>query len=319
MEHSLPPLNWLRAFEASARHLSFTQAAQELNQTQAGVSKQIKLLEHNLGAPLFSRGARSLQLTSSGAAFLPKVRDAFERLSLGASEVFGNRRSRILTVRCNVSFAVNWLARRLEGFGTDHPDKPVRILSNVWRPAAEGSVIRRPEDERHDLDIQYGAGRTAGTRCDRLTSERLFPVCSPEFLQRRSVETPQDLSKRRLINVLGYEDSWATWLRTAEVDADGLTYQHVDTSLMAYELAAQGWGIALGRTSLVERDLASKRFVQIFDLSVETREGFFLHSPDVQFEHPHAGAFRDWLIASSHGRERPSDREKGSARDSSVG
>ena len=114
----LPPLAWLRAFEVSARHLSFTSAAQELNLSQAAVSKQIKLLELQLREPLFLRFPRSLSLTKAGEAFLPKVQDAFERLAAGTNEVFGQRRADVLTVRVAVGFGVQWLARRLPDFLT---------------------------------------------------------------------------------------------------------------------------------------------------------------------------------------------------------
>ena len=130
--HELPPLPWLRAFEVSARHLSFTSAARELGLSQAAVSKQIKLLELKLGEPLFFRFPRSLGLTKAGEAFLPKVQDAFERLSAGASEVFGPRRADVLTIRCAVGFAVNWLAPRLPDFMARHPDIALRLISSVW-------------------------------------------------------------------------------------------------------------------------------------------------------------------------------------------
>lgn len=297
MNHPLPPLHWLRAFEASARHLSFTAAAVELNLTQAGVSKQIKLLEYHLGDLLFVRRARSLQLTSSGAAFLPKVRDAFERLSVGAAEVFGGRRSSILTVRCNVSFAVSWLAKRLPAFEIAHPDKPFRIVSSIWKSSDEGAATRLGEGDLYDLDIQYGSGDWPGSRCDRLTLEQLFPVCSPDFLARQPIDTAANLSRYKLINVLGYETGWHDWLGAAGVRTRDLTFQHVDTSLMAYELAANGSGVALGRTSLIEDLIGAGRLVRALDHSIETREGFFLLSSRLAPEHPHADAFRTWLVS----------------------
>ena len=137
MPPKMPPLVWLRAFEAAARHLSFTQAASELNLTQAAVSKQVKLLEHHLHESLFERLPRSLVLTRVGAAYLPKVQDAFDRLATGTMEVFGNRKSELLTVRAPVGYAVNWLAARLPRFASVHPATGIRIVSSVWSsPAA---------------------------------------------------------------------------------------------------------------------------------------------------------------------------------------
>jgi LysR family transcriptional regulator, glycine cleavage system transcriptional activator len=151
--HDLPPLVWLRAFEAAARYLSFTDAAQELNLTQAAVSKHIKSLELHLRHPLFIRGARSLQLTKTAEAYLPKVRDAFERLSIGTREVFGGRRTQELTLRCAVSYAVGWLAPRLPDYLSRYPGTEIRIISSIWNDKADADV--------YDLDIQYGTGEHA--------------------------------------------------------------------------------------------------------------------------------------------------------------
>ena len=148
MRSELPPLVWLRAFEAAARHLSFTDAARELNLTQAAVSKHVKSLELHLRHALFIRRTRSLHLTKLGEAYVPKVRDAFERLAIGTREVFGGRRPQELTIRCAVSFAVNWLAPRLPSFLGKYPGKQIRILSSVWNEVLDADT--------YDLDIQYG-------------------------------------------------------------------------------------------------------------------------------------------------------------------
>lgn len=293
MGYLLPPLNWLRAFEASARHLSFTQAALELNLTQAGVSKQIKLLEHHLRDQLFVRRARSLELTSSAAAYLPKVRDAFDRLSAGALEIFGDRRARMVSVRSNVSFAVNWLAPRLGDFRRQHPDKPVRLLSSVWRTGDEEAHAH----DHADLEIQYGAGGWKAHRVDRLTTEHIFPLSSRDFARDNRLETPDDLKRQLLISVLGYEDGWNAWLKVAGVDGTQISQsQQVDTSLMAFELAAQGFGVALGRSSLASREIDLGRLIRPFAQSVEVKEGFFLISLAPELEHPHANAFRTWIL-----------------------
>ncbi len=130
--HDLPPLPWLRAFEVSARHLSFTAAAHELALSQAAVSKQIKLLEIKLGEPLFPPPAAQFAIDQAGEAFLPKVQDAFERLAAGADEVFSQNRNDVLTIRSAVGFAVNWLAPRLPDFMARNPGIPLRLISSVW-------------------------------------------------------------------------------------------------------------------------------------------------------------------------------------------
>jgi LysR family glycine cleavage system transcriptional activator len=291
MTPHFPPLPWLRAFEASARHLSFTHAAYELNLTQAAISKQVKLLELYLREPMFHRKPRSLVLTKVGAAYLPKVRDAFERLSAGTQEVFGNRRSGVLTMRAPTGYSVNWLAPRLVKFFAAYPDIPLRIVSSVWNEAFD--------TQRFDLDIQYGLGNWSGFRADRLTHEVLEPLCAPSLLEGPDpLRLPADLARHRLLHVLGYEEGWAVWLRAAgqpEINA-GQGIQ-LDTSLLALELAAQGLGVALGRSSMNGPPLASGRLVRPFELAVPVRESFYLISPLNGTPHPHLALFRDWLLA----------------------
>jgi LysR family glycine cleavage system transcriptional activator len=287
--HDLPPLPWLRAFEVSARHLSFTMAAQELGLSQAAVSKQIKLLELKLGEPLFHRFPRSLGLTKAGEAFLPKVQDAFERLAAGAGEVFGPRRNDVLTIRCAVGFAVNWLAPRLPDFMAKHPDIALRLISSVWNE--EGG------SEGFDLDIRYGDGRWPGVKSERLTREWLQPVSSPKMIEDERLRSPADLMNCTLIHVLGYKEGWAHWLKKAGVKAvpagPGL---QCDTSLMAFELAAEGAGIALGRTSMTAKDLANGHLIAPFALAVPVEEGFHLISRDNVQHAPQAVAFRAWIL-----------------------
>lgn len=290
MTHQMPPLPWLRAFEASARHLSFTNAAAELNLTQAAISKQVKLLEHYLREPLFERLPRSLTLTKAGAAYLPKVNDAFERLSAGTLEVFGANRSGILSVRVMVGFGVTWLARRLPRFIAAHPKTQVRIVSSIW--------AEEYDSETFDLDIRYGFGNWPGFNADRLNTESLVPLCLPEVAAR--LHSPADLAKERLLHVLGYQEGWDSWLTAAgAVRVDGNQGLWFDTTLMAMEVAAEGGGVALGRTSLIERELASGRLVKPFVLELPIEEGFFLVAPDRGPRHKDAAVFRDWLLAEA--------------------
>ena len=285
----LPPLTWLRAFEAAARTLSFTTAAGELNVTQAAVSKHVKSLEQHLRHQLFIRRPRGLELTKSGAAYLPKVQDALDRLAIGTREVFGLRRTESLTLRCAVSFAVNWLAPRLPHFLERHPDTSIRIISSIWTDGFDEAAF--------DLDIQYGNGSWPGIPSHRLTWDRITPLCTPDLPGRLPLASPDDLGRHRLLHVLGYQEGWGTWLKAAgatRVDAgQGL---QLDTSLAAFELAAQGAGVALGRTSLAARDRASGRLIAPFELEVPIHEAFHLLEPASGPPHPDAARFVGWLL-----------------------
>jgi LysR family transcriptional regulator, glycine cleavage system transcriptional activator len=284
MTPDLPPLTWLRAFEASARSLSFTHAAAELRLTQAAISKHVKSLEHHLRQPLFLRRPRGLELTRSGAAYLPKVQDALQRLAIGTREVFGQRRSNALTIRCAVSFAVNWLSPRLPDFLQRHPGTAIRLLSSVWNEPVDAEDI--------DLDIRYGLGDWPGYNSLRLTLETITPLCAPDCL----LSAPEDLRNHLLLHVLGYHEGWGVWLKAAgATGVDAGSGLQLDTSLTALELAAQGAGIALGRLSLSGQALSSGRLVAPFPLAVPIQEAFHLLVPTGAPRHPERAAFVAWL------------------------
>lgn len=300
MYRDLPPLTWLRAFEVSARLLSFTAAAHELHLTQAAVSKHVKSLEHRLQHQLFIRHPRSLELTKWGEAYLPKVQDALERLAAGTREVFGRPQDDVLTIRCAVSFAVNWLAPRLPRFLARHPASRLRILSSVWADPFDA--------EAFDLDIQYGAGTFASTKSHRLTRERITPLCTAGMVPR--LQSPDDLADHCLLHVQGYQEGWSTWLAAAgatRVDpGQGI---QTDTSLTAYALACEGAGVALGRQSLAAPYRTSGRLVAPFDLEVPISEGFFLLEPLKTNAQRTVRPFVDWLVkeATIAGGEVPPD------------
>ncbi len=290
MYRDLPPLTWLRAFEVSARLLSFTAAAQELHLTQAAVSKHVKSLELRVQRQLFIRHPRSLELTQWGEAYLPKVQDALERLANGTREVFGRPQGDLLTIRCAVSFAVNWLSPRLPRFLAQHPSLHLRILSSVWADPFDA--------EAFDLDIQYGTGTFAGATCHRLTREVITPLCAPNLAVRLRV--PDDLAGHRLLHVQGYQEGWGTWLaaaRASRVDpGQGI---QTDTSLTAYALACGGAGVALGRRSLEGPHRKSGLLVAPFDLELPINEGFFLLEPMKLTAQGNVRAFVDWIVGEA--------------------
>lgn len=287
MYRDLPPLTWLRAFEVSARLLSFTAAAQELHLTQAAVSKHVKSLEQRVQRQLFLRHPRSLELTKWGEAYLPKVQDALERLAIGTREVFGRPQGDLLTIRCAVSFAVNWLSPRLPRFLAQHPSSRLRILSSVWAEPFDAEAC--------DLDIQYGTGTFADARCHRLTREVITPLCRPDLAAR--LRRPDDLADHCLLHVQGYQQGWGTWLAAARASGvDPGQGLQTDTSLTAYALACGGAGVALGRQSLSEPYRQDGRLVAPFDLEVPIDEGFFLLEPVTANLHRNAQPFVDWLV-----------------------
>lgn len=298
MKKRLPPLNWLRSFEASARHLNFTQAAHELNLTQAAISQQVKGLESQLGAPLFKRLPRGLALTDAGLAYMPAVHESIGRLAAATDELFGKGQSRQLTIRVNLVFFTTWLAPRLHRFYQKHPDIQVRFSSNIWRD---------DNDKDTDLDIRYGHGVWPGLKADRLSWDELFPVCSPEIIKDVSLPAPIDiLAENTLLHVIGYEEGWGYWLdQTGAYYSDTSSGIQFDTLISALEMAVLGQGFALGRTSLVADMIASGKLVAPFEEKVETSEAFFLTSPISQYLNPSAEAFSQWVLAESQAQFYP--------------
>jgi LysR family glycine cleavage system transcriptional activator len=289
MKKRLPPLNRLRSFEASARHLNFTQAAAELNLTPAAISQQVKGLESQLGMALFKRLPRGLALTEAGQAYMPVVHQSIERLAAATDEIFGQGHSQLLTVRVSLAFFTLWLAPRLARFTAQHPEVGLRFTSNIW-------VGER--DEEADMQIRHGRGIWAGMKSDRLTWDELFPVCSPLLSQGMTPpETPDALLQHTLLHVIGYEEGWGYWLNQAGFHhLTPSRSMQFDTLISALEMAVLGQGLALGRTSLVANMLADGRLVTPFEQRLATSEAFYLACPTHKFAHPSAETFRAWLI-----------------------
>jgi LysR family transcriptional regulator, glycine cleavage system transcriptional activator len=294
----LPSLNGLRAFEAAARHLSFTQAASELNVTQTAISHQIRRLEEELGLRLFVRQNRALQLTPEARDYLPGVRAAFNDLRLATDRLMRRDDGRVLTVSTLASLAAKWLLPRLSTFQEAHPGIDVRITTST------GLV----DFGRGDVDaaIRYGRGHWAGLRSDWLMADELFPVCSPALLTgERPLRAPEDLAGFALLHTSGgYDDDWRLWLTAAGLPADisrqpGLTF---DLILMTVQAAIDGLGVALGRTSYVEGDIAKGRLVVPFQIALPADAGFYLVSPEARTDPPKLATFRNWLKASLQGK-----------------
>ncbi|MFT7388107.1 MAG: LysR family glycine cleavage system transcriptional activator [Candidatus Endobugula sp.] len=297
VKKNLPPLNWLRSFQVSARHMNFTQAAVELNLTQAAISQQVKGLESNLGVTLFKRLPRGLELTQAGRAYLPSVIDSIERLATATDEIFGEGRNRILTVCVSLVFLNNWLSGRLGRFRKLHPEVRLRFTSNIWF-----------NDQSHesDMEVYYGKGDRNGCISNRLTWDELFPVCSPTFYKdNMRPSSPSELNKHDLLHVIGYEEGWGYWLNNMGYrDVDCSQGIQFDTLIIALKMSVMGQGIALGRTSLVEELIAQGELIVPFEQSLATSEAFYLSSPAAHIVHPHAEAFRSWILAEAEAGRR---------------
>ncbi|TCU19172.1 LysR family transcriptional regulator [Rhizobium sullae] len=280
------PLNALRAFEASARHLSFTRAAIELCVTQAAVSHQVKALESQLNVTLFTRLPRGLMLTSEGETLLPTLREAFDRIA-GALERFeGGRYREVLRVGAVGTFAVGWLLPRLPAFKAQNPFVDLRLSTNNNRVdiAAEGL----------DYAIRFGTGAWHGVDALRLLDAPLSVLCIPEIAEQLKV--PADVFKHTLLR--SYRaDEWPQWFSAAGVPADVPLPSSIvfDSSLAMMEAALQGAGVALAPPLLFSRHLHAEVIRQPFDIVV-TMGSYWLTRLQSRPESPAMVAFRDWLV-----------------------
>ena len=289
MARRLPSLNALRVFEAAARHLSFTRAAEELNVTQAAVSHQIKGLETHLGLKLFRRLNRALLLTDQGQAYFPPVRDALDVLAEATGRLEARDAGGTLTVSTLTSFAANWLVPRLRRFRTLCPDVDVHISTT-------DDVVDFGRDSV-DMAVRYGGGVWRGLDAVRLMTEEVFPVCSPSLLEDGlPLLSPADLGHYTLLHDEMRED-WRMWLMAAGADhldaTRGPGFQH---SNLVVQAAVAGEGVALVRSVLVADDLAAGRLVKPFDISLPAEFAYYVVCPEANAKRPKIEAFRNWLL-----------------------
>lgn len=292
MTRRLPPFAALRAFEAAARHLSFTRAAAELHVTQTAISHQIRGLEELLGVRLFRRLPRGLALTDEAQRYLPAVRDAFDRIQTATSELMSARAAGPLTASVLPSFAAKWLVPRLGRFRMAHPEIDLRISASLHL------VDFAREDV--DLGIRMGRGHYPGLRVDRLFGEALIPVCSPALLEHGPpLRQPADLRHHLLLHDDDYT-GWQLWLELAEVEgADAGRGPIFTDSGMVVQAAAEGQGVALARVALAAWDIAAGRLVRPFEVTLPHDLAYYLVCPEAAAERPRIAAVRAWLLAEA--------------------
>ncbi|WP_303979680.1 LysR substrate-binding domain-containing protein [Dongia mobilis] len=293
MRPAPPPFPWLRAFEATARHLSMTRAAAELNISASAVSQQIASLEAYLGRALFKRANRRLTLTASGALMAPKLTNALTLLHEAIDDSLPSRRGQTLNVKVTTSFGSQWLMNRLDDFRKHHPALTVQVSATAEPIESARSTA--------EIEIRYGNGDWPDLDATLLVEERIFPVCHPDLLARKPVlRKPKDLAHHDLIDVPGYRQGWSDWLSAAGAAIHWTKHRiAVDQSVMAIQLALEGRGVALGRSPLIERELADGRLVAPFPQQLATGAGYWVVHRKRSAEARKVLAFKTWLLAQS--------------------
>ena len=292
----LPPLNALRAFEAAARHLSFTKGAAELNVTQGAVSHQVKALEDRLGFKLFLRRHKGLVLTEAGQSCQVFVRDAFDRLAAGFDNLLAKDDAGILTVSVSPNFAAKWLISRIGKFTEAFPDIELRLSAS----------LRHVDLNREDVDVavRHGEGGWTDLHTVCLIAETVFPVCSPSLMEGpHPLKRPEDLHNHTLIHEDNRQD-WPKWLDAAGIDGLDLSKGAVfNQTSLALDAAAGGQGVALGRSALAAPEMLTGRLVRPFGPALPVAYAYYIVCPKSTAERPKIRAFRNWLISEAKADE----------------
>jgi LysR family transcriptional regulator, glycine cleavage system transcriptional activator len=283
----------LRAFEATARHLSFTRAATELNLTQGAVSHRIKVLEDLLGASLFRRNGSAIALTEVGREYLPAARAAIVEVMVATDSAIERHRGDVLTVGCLPTFAIKCLIPALRDFRARHPKFSLRVRLVM------SSINVSPQD--YDVSIQFGVGDWPGMIVSKLADEEVFPVCSPELLKgARPLRSPKDLRHHTVIRTATpviLRDDWSQWLTAAGIrDMQFASELICDFLFPSFQAAIEGLGVTMGRSMAVRADLTAGRLVEPFELRLPSPLAYYLAVPAERAKLPKVELFRSWLL-----------------------
>ncbi|WFU11865.1 transcriptional regulator GcvA (plasmid) [Rhizobium sp. CB3090] len=291
-------LNALRAFEASARHGSFSGAAEELNVTAAAVGQMVRGLEDWLGMPLFHRSATGkarLTLTENAERALPDIRAGLDRLGIGLDRLRESATGGILNVTVSPAFAAKWLLPRIDRFQAKCPETDIRLETS----------LRLVDYKAHGVDIgvRYGDGNWPGLVSEKLMDEEVFPVCSPGFPDIANLTQPADFTRTTLIHDLSVDPAigfvtWEMWLSAAGVPGgQPQRGMRIDNSAAVLQAAIEGRGVALARSILARDDLAAGRLLRLFPaVQVPSKLAYFVVYRAEYASLPKLRTFRDWLI-----------------------
>ena len=292
MLRRLPALNALKAFEAAARHESFTRAAEELCVTQGAVSHQVKALEAELAIKLFNRERQRLIITEAGRDYLATVRDALDRIAAGTERLLQRQNAGVLTVSTSPDFAAKWLVHRLGHFAEAYSGIDLRVSATLHHVDFAREEV--------DLAVRHGDGNWPGLDAVRLCAEQLFVVCSPKLLdRRRRIERVADILKFPLLHLDSRSD-WTNWLRGVGLDDTGAIHGPVlNRASMVIDAAINGQGVALARTTLSAWDLINGRLVRPVTETVPVSKTYWIVCPKATASLPKIATFREWLLTEA--------------------
>ncbi len=291
---SMPPLNALKAFEATARLQSLTKASEELHVTQGAVSQQVKLLEEYLGVSLFIRKSRKLQLTDIARSYLTVLTEAFNKVQVSTQELFESPQQPFLQIRCGTSFAQRWLVPKLPDFSRQFPQYRMRLQTTIWH---DGFPL-----EGIDVELCHGYGNYKGLSVQRVLKESWLVVASKAFVEsvggisEEGYFSLSQLQQMPLISTMGYKEGWNHWFSEQEIsDNQILSSFELDNSTMALDMTLAGMGVMLGLDSYVAEGIKSGELVQVHPHVMEANCGLYLVLP-LQEIKPKTKDFCLWLF-----------------------
>jgi LysR family glycine cleavage system transcriptional activator len=290
--YSLPSLNTLAAFEAAARYLSITKAAEELNVTPGAISKQVRMLEEELGNALFVRRHRALEMTREGETMATALREGFERISSTFLQVKAAGGQSKVTIGCTMAMAHLWLMPRMSAFWSSHQDI---VVDHVISDQPRG--LDRPDI---DLRLRYGSGEWPDELSAKLYDDRIFPVASPGFARDNPAATIEDLSRLQLLSVEGIDWDWTTWadfFREAGCPGRRLNVRRFNSHVIALQAARSGHGAVLGWASLVTPLLKAGALVRVTDAEIVAPHSYFVTWSARRPLSHQATVLRDWLLS----------------------
>ncbi len=287
MSQALPPLS--AVFESASRHASFTRAAEELGMTQAAVSYQIKLLEERVGAPLFLRKPRQVELTELGKRLAPQINEAFDTMRTAFASAREDTQG-ILTISAVISFASNWLVQRLGSFQMQHPALAVRLdTSNDIIDFSTSNV---------DMAIRSGRGNWPGLEAHELIKAQFSPMLSPKLIETvGGIKEPADLLRLRAVDPT--DPWWKIWYKAAGIEdpkIQGNAFSRYGAQHLEGRAAAAGQGVGILTPAFHAAELASGQLIQPFDLLCDDGQAYWLVYPKARKNMPKIRAFREWIL-----------------------
>ena len=293
--HRLPPLNALRAFEATARHLSVTNAADELCVTPGAVSQMLKALEQHLGVKLFQRVNRGIFLTDAGQDYLPAVRNAFRQIAEATRRIAVSADTGVLTVSVTTSFAAGWLVPRLKEFQDAHPEIDLQVVT--------GKALVDFSRDGVDVAVRHGLGRYAGLRSERVFAVELVPVAAPTLVARLGAPRALvELTRWPQVHDAERKD-WHLWFQALKIDEIGSSRGPAfDDSSLLLQAVLAGQGAGLLPSAMVALDLQKGQLIKLADVAWPEAFAYYLVYPEASHERPKVAAFRTWILNAAGAR-----------------